>query len=118
MKTFILVLLSFFLVNLALFANPFIGKWTADSVTVVFDESTLVVTVDSEDPDLAPLRGTYSYTYDGAVLRVGDFVAIYAFSPDSTKVIIMCFLGEGSISARMRFTKVELPSFKLQSYKS
>lgn len=105
MRVFALVLLSFLLINAALLANPFIGKWTADEVTVVISDTTLTVTVDSDNEALGLMRGTWSYTYDNGVIRAGELAAVYAFSPDGDQAIIMCFLGDESV--RIHFFRAE-----------
>jgi hypothetical protein len=99
-----LVLLSFLLVNAVACANPFMGRWTADEITVVADETTMTVTVDSDNPVLLSMEGVYAYTFDGEVLRAGDLVALYEFAPDESQAIILCIFDKLGFS--MHFTKM------------
>ena len=110
MKIIGLVLLSFLFVNIELFANPFIGKWSADEVTVVADDRTLTVTVDSENPFLTPLRGEWPYSYDDQVIRAGNFVAVYEVAPDGDAIMVMCFFPE-YVATRMVFWRTA-PAFE------
>lgn len=105
MRTTILVLFSFLFVNVVLLANPFVGKWQADFVTVVADGSTMTVTIDSDDPDYKSLEGTHTYTYDDNVLRVGDFVAVYEVSEDGNMLVAIGLLKESDNWLKVRFTK-------------
>lgn len=90
------------------FANPFIGQWKADEVTASIGETTITITVDSDNPNLTQLRGTYSYTYDADVIRAGHFVAVYDFSPEGDQALLLCFLW-GDVPVSMHFTRLSMP---------
>ncbi len=80
MRRWSIVLLSFLAVNAALSANPFLGRWKSDEMTVVATDTEMTVTDSGQD-------GIYPYTYDDKVLRVGGVAVLYLLDGDTLYVL-------------------------------
>jgi hypothetical protein len=118
MRVGILALFALLAISVASFANPFIGTWRADFITVVVNESMMAITVASDDPNWSPLAGTHRYIYDADVIRVGDFVAVYDISSDGSMVVVIGLLRASDNFLKVIFSRESPGQLRQESFKS